>query len=823
MKFKYIFLFAISLLLPQKIISQIKFQDYLIGHDLNDAFKVVAADIDNDGDIDIVAATNETGLDGIFWYKNNGYGEFIPQQSIESNIGSVTSLHLSDIDNDGDLDVLSSSWRDAKIVWYENTDGKGVFGTQNIISTTLGGGEIYTGDIDGDGTIDIATGSADRITWFKNEDGNGNFFRQESKSINGAESVIIFDVDNDGDNDIIFATNHNSFTDEMGWYENTDGKGNFTIKHSIVERTNNIFSIDIADINNDGKMDLISASPFRDKIAWYEHLDGKGNFSNEKLIENSLEKPRAIFPADIDNDGDVDLFCTSFDGSYSGALDSRNEFKISWFENLDAKGDFSTEKLITTKVRNAHAIHATDIDNDGDIDLLSASRSQDNIFLHENTDSKGNFDVEKPINEPWTSSSFHIGDIDRNGSIDIVSVTKTQNKIVWYKNEDGLGNYGNQNIISSDTQRTISVYMNDLDNDGDLDIIAGVERDKKLSWYENTDGLGNFSNEKIISTEIIPTKILSYDIDNDGDNDIITISQDNKIIWYQNTNGKGDFDNGKNIIEKTTQIRSIYISDINNDNRLDIIFTSNDQVSWLKNMNELGTFSEEITIGALEHAYAIFTSDIDGDNNKDILVSSTNAEIVWYKNNGNENFDSKVTIVNYNISGFTDINAVDLDDDGDNDLVFCIRADFEKSNIIYFENINGQGMFSEEHIIAPDSADSIYSTDIDNDGDIDLVTSARELSWYRNSTINNNSTLGFNDQQETLPIIKVYPNPVSEKLSIKSKSEVLALKLYNLNGNLILSNSNKKTIDISKLSKGIYFLKIQQNYNKVTTKKIVVE
>jgi len=80
-------------------------------------------------------------------------------------------VYAADLDNDGDLDVLSASSLDGKIAWYENHDSAG-FGDQHVISFEAEGARaVYAADLDGDGDLDVLSASSidNKIAWYKNE------------------------------------------------------------------------------------------------------------------------------------------------------------------------------------------------------------------------------------------------------------------------------------------------------------------------------------------------------------------------------------------------------------------------------------------------------------------------------------------------------------------------------------------------------------------------------------------------------------------------------------------------------------------------------
>src|SRR5690606_25118472 len=136
-------------------------------------------DLDNDGDLDVLIASFTDHK--VAWYENLGGGTFNTQQQvITGSAVSVWSVYAADLDNDGDMDVLSASRDDNKIAWYENLGG-GIFGNQQIITLNANQARyVYAADIDNDGNIDVLSASSgdDKIAWYKNL-GGGSFGSQQ--------------------------------------------------------------------------------------------------------------------------------------------------------------------------------------------------------------------------------------------------------------------------------------------------------------------------------------------------------------------------------------------------------------------------------------------------------------------------------------------------------------------------------------------------------------------------------------------------------------------------------------------------------------------
>jgi len=128
----------------------------------------------------------------------------------------------------------------------------------------------------------------------------------------------------------------------------------------------------------------------------------------------------------------------------------------------------------------------------------------------------------------------HAADVDGDGDLDVLSASFSDNKIAWYQN-DGNGAFGDQQVISTSAFLARSVYAADLDCDGDLDVLSASTGDDKIAWYEN-DGFGGFGVQQVITTSANGAySVYVADLDGDGDLDVLSASwNDDTIAWYEN-------------------------------------------------------------------------------------------------------------------------------------------------------------------------------------------------------------------------------------------------------------------------------------------------
>lgn len=684
-----------------------------------------------------------------------------------------TSVYVADLDGDGDLDMISASRSDTKIAWYENTDGQGNYGPQQIISETLNDPySVFAADLDGDGINDVLAASVtgDTVGWFKNLDGQGTFgtYLPISTLTDGPTSIYAADADGDGDMDV-FSTS--SGDDKVAWYENMDGQGNFGSQQIISTNFNVPVFLVSGDIDDDEDIDIISGSSdfVNGKIVWFKNIDGQGDFVEQQILSSNISRSSEAILADIDGDGDLDIAAVTLRNSgFPAAI---------WFENTNGQGSFSNNPILIGELNGADAIFAADFDNDNDTDIAVGSANA-GIFWFKNNGS-GNFDTQQVIDTDVSGTNTLLAaDINNDGASDIVMAAGNADRVAWHENLNGQGSFGPANEVSAinGANAPQQIISADIDGDGDKDIIAALRYGNRVVWQENLDGQGTFSEIKTIANTRAPWGVFPGDVDGDGFVDIIIASQGDQLTWHKNMDGQGNFGGGQLIFDNTLYYpEAVYATDIDNDGDLDVFSYENTNFFWQENLDGQGNFGNaQIISNDLLFTDSFTSADIDGDGDKDIIACYYgDGTVAWFENLDGQGDFGTANIIDTLISADS-VDVADFDNDGDIDMV---TLDYVTDEVMWYENTDGQGTFGNAIIISTTISGpfSLYAKDFNNDGAIDVVCTAYssgEIIWLQNDGNGN-----FNYQQTISSNVKSPISVFADDYNNDGKMDILTCSL----------------------------------------------
>jgi hypothetical protein len=479
---------------------------------------------------------------------------------------------FSDIDNDGDIDVLTFSSSGVNMEYHKNMSQE-TYGHSDSLIYEL---EEYTwGDVtESNCIVDlnqyITGGPTDPYL---------------QKVYHSGSCLMCMDRDGDGDKDLImgdiscsyinYCENTGSITnahisDTTKLYPNYPNKASTpVVRMSQFPCTYNV------DINNDGKKDLlaspnVSGSQNYNSVWFYQNASTTPTVDfqfvkNNFLQEDMIELGEGAYPAmiDVDNDGLLDLIVGNH-GYYTGTT---NFTKIAYYRNIGTASmpsyslitrDFANiSSYVTTYTLNGLVPAAGDIDGDGDVDIILAEQ-YGKFHKLENTAGPGN-----PCNfSVFSYNSFSITplqawpypqviDVDRDGDLDFLVGIKS-GKLAYYKNTGTVtsptftlitNSFGNVNVKDNSglyTDGSCAPFM--YDEGGVYKLLCGSVSGR-IFLYGNIDGnlSGNFNrldtNVNLINEG--PNSTLQYiDINNDGKRDLIVGNYAGGLAYYS-SNGPG--------------------------------------------------------------------------------------------------------------------------------------------------------------------------------------------------------------------------------------------------------------------------------------------
>jgi hypothetical protein len=274
---------------------------------------VATGPINADGAADVVVASSGRGR--LVWHENQADG-FGPAQPIDTDLESITDVRTADLDGDGDADVVAGLRSSRQVVWYEN-EGDGQFGPPRPIATGIGSvSAFHTAPLGGTGRPDVIVASASgRVVWYENRRTPGTDARfqirhQLGMGIDDPLEVHAADLTGDGEHDVIVSS---AGRNALLWFENRTqetGSPAFEPKRTVARNTEHVEAIVTADLNGNGRQDILGRSSADDTILFCANRPGD-HFGRVQPITTSLQNVASLRVADVNRDGHPDVIAAS--------------------------------------------------------------------------------------------------------------------------------------------------------------------------------------------------------------------------------------------------------------------------------------------------------------------------------------------------------------------------------------------------------------------------------------------------------------------------------------------------------------------------------
>jgi hypothetical protein len=665
-----------------------------------EAYAVVVGDVNKDGKADLIIANgcqspNQCGNGAVGVLLGNGDGTFQPAKIYSSGGVAASSLVIADVNKDGFADlVVANQCLDSTCVSGGVSvllgNGDGTFHTAHSYATGgLTAVSVAVGSFNGDKRVDLvvanqcqSSGNCNGNLGVLLGNGDGTFQSAQSYLAGGytAVSVATGDFNGDGKTDLVVSNQCQSSgscgNGSVGVLLG-NGDGTFGSTQSYVSGGNNTAEVVIADLNGDGRTDLVVANQCQAQgscaVGSVSVLlgNGDGTFQAARNYISDGVFTYLMGVGDWNGDQKLDLVIVNqcqTTGNCGGTV-------TILLGNGD--GTFQSPPNYPSGGYDADSVVAGDLNGDGKLDLVVTNLCQGSNCSHGNNgivsvllgNGNGTFQQTHPYaSGGFGSSSVAIGDFNGDGKPDVVvanqcstSDCKSGGSVTVLLGK-GDGTLGTAKSYSSQANTSLSVAVADFNKDGKLDLaVANQCQDSNCKSGAVTVLLGNgdgtFSSAQSYGSAGYFTNFVAIgDFNGDGNPDLALASQCQDIgcnsggVSVLLGNGNGTFQAAQSYASGGFQADSVSVADVNGDGKSDLLVSNlcansnncnNGVVSSLLGRGD-GTFrGPHVYSSGGQNAYSMVAGDFNGDGKTDAVVANSDGTDVLL-GNGDGSFQTAI-------------------------------------------------------------------------------------------------------------------------------------------------------------------------------------
>ena len=365
------------------------------------------------------------------------------------------------------------------------------------------------------------------------------------------------DLDGDGDQDVLVhnmrqESEFTAFSGTVPWFNQGNGKFD---AHRLQQGTEGGgWDSAAGDVDGDGDTDLLVFLGYKVRLLLNQgggQGGQEGEFKNSQVILGPEGNGQygTILLGDLNSDGWLDGIVVGCCGRLFTVDPDDDSLNVSgmWLNNEGRLGVMSQLSALDGLAVRGAALG--DLDGDGDLDLFAAITAPeegrnrnpaDRVLLN---DGAGNFSDSGQRLGDWDSTAVALGDVDRDGDLDALTGSE-QGTLLWANQGGAQGGAGGIFILSGPTvgrDLARSIFLEDLDSDGDLDALIGEQRQATIWW---NDGQAVFTEDRRRLRTSQRHGLILGDFNGDGYLDIFAPEYDNNYRLWLNR-GDGSFSRTK--------------------------------------------------------------------------------------------------------------------------------------------------------------------------------------------------------------------------------------------------------------------------------------